>query len=122
MTLHRVTRFKVQTAYGLALICIGRYAAGGAIAVQLINDNDALPEPMATFSTNLVPSGAVLGLDEFNVKSWSENEDLVEPMLATGLFEDTGRRTRSGYVASPVWRLKDPSLIPPLPRKQLVTV
>jgi len=43
-------------------------------------------------------------------------------VLATGLFEDTGRRTPSGYVASPIWRLKDRSLIPPLPHKQPATV
>lgn len=117
----QTSRFGVATIYGPALICIGRYPTGGAIAVQLISDDEDSPEPLATFSTNLVPYGAVLGPDEFNVKSWSENQALVAPMLATGLFEDTGRSTPSGYVTSPIWRLKERSLIPPLPRMKLAT-
>jgi hypothetical protein len=36
-------------------------------------------------------------------------------MLATGLFEDTGRRVPSGHVVAPVWRIKDPANVPPVP-------
>jgi hypothetical protein len=106
------------TPYGNAAILVGRYfsasPAGGAIAIQFVDDEDP-SEALATFSTNLAPSGAVLADDEFCVKTWSENEVLVAPMLATGLFEDTGRRVPSGYVVAPVWRIKDPANVPPTP-------
>lgn len=103
---------RIPTPYGSATIVVGRYPAGGAIAIALVADEDPT-EAMATFSTNLVPYGAQVSIDEFCVKTWSENEVLVAPMLATGLFEDTGRRVPSGYVASPVWRILDPANVPP---------
>ena len=80
---------RIATPYGAATIQVGRYPAGGAIAIQLVADDEPR-EPLATFSTNLVPYGAEVSSDEFCVKTWSENEALVEPMLLTGLFEDKG--------------------------------
>ena len=103
---------RVATPYGSATVLVCRYPAGGAIAIQLVS-NDELTEPMATFSTNLVPHGAEIAADEFCVKTWSENEVFVSPMLSTGLFEDTGKRVPSGYVVAPVWRIKDPAYVPP---------
>lgn len=105
---------RIDTPYGSATILVGRYPAGGAIAIQLVADDEPM-EPMATFSTNLAPRGAQVCCDEFCVKTWSENEVLVAPMLSTGLFEDTGKRVPSGYVVSPVWRIKDPAHVPPAP-------
>ena len=105
---------RIDTPYGSAAILVGRYPAGGAIAIQLVAD-DEQAEPMATFSTNLVPYGTQVSCDEFCVKTWSENEVFVAPMLSTGLFEDTGKRVPSGYVVSPVWRIKDPAHVPPAP-------
>lgn len=105
----------VRTPYGEAAIHVGRYPAGGAIAVELVLG--PAPDESCVFSTNLVPYGARIADDEFTVKSWSENEPLVAPMLATGLFEDTGRRIPSGYVEAPVWRLKDATNVPPLRRR-----
>ena len=103
---------RVATPLGGATILVGRYPAGGAIAIQLVADDEST-EPMATFSINLVPYGAEMAADEFCVKTWSENEVFVAPMLFTGLFEDTGKRVPSGYVVSPVWRIKDPAYVPP---------
>mgnify|MGYP001228047524 CR=1 FL=1 len=100
------------TPYGSASIHVGRYPKGGAIYVQLYTVGDDYPEPLATLSTNLVPYGTSLADDEFSVKSWSENAPLIEPLLATGLFEDTGRRTPTGYASAPTWRIKDPLHVP----------
>ena len=108
---------RIDTPYGSATILVGRYPAGGAIAIQLVGD-DVPTEPMATFSTNLVPYGAQVSCDEFCVKTWSENEVFVAPMLSTGLFEDTGKRVPSGYVVSPIWRIKDPAHVPPAPGRR----
>jgi len=101
---------QVDTPFWPARILVGRYPSGGAIAIQLVSEEG--PPESLVFSTNLVPSGALLAPDEFNVKSWSENEPFVTPLLATGLFEDTGRRVRSGFVESPIWRVKDPAHVP----------
>ena len=114
---HIINQFigSISTPYGNATIHIGRYPSGGAIAVELWLD--ANTQDGWTFSTNLVPSGAHIADDEFTVKTWSENEPLVETMLATHLFEDTGRRISTGYVQAPVWRVRDPRHIPPVRRR-----
>lgn len=112
MTVTITVENPVQTPFGLAQILIGRYQQGGSIAVQLVSHrDDAANEPLATFSTNLV--GPRTGLDEFCVKSWHENEALVEPMLSTGLFERTGRSYRNGMLSAEVWRIKSSGLVPP---------
>lgn len=102
---------RVMTPFGEALIHVGRYPAGGAIAVQLVGAGTG--EPLGIFSTNLVPYGARVGDTEFCAKVWSENEPLVAPMLSSGLFEDTGRTEPSGYVLAPVWRIRSPEHVPP---------
>ena len=105
---------QVNTPYGRAAILIGRYPAGGAIAIVLETRDGEYPEPLCTFSVNLTPYGARLTTDEFCVKSWSENEAFVGIMEATGLFETTGRSVPSGYAVAPIWRVKDPSMVPPV--------
>ena len=106
---------RVATPFGEALIYVGRYPAGGAIAVQLVEVGTG--EPLGVFSTNLVPYGARVGDTEFCAKVWSENEPLVDPMLASGLFEDTGRVEPTGHVLAPVWRIKQPEHVTPQPRR-----
>jgi len=103
----------VRTPFGQADIFIGRYPAGGAIAIQLIA-RGSLPEPLGTFSTKLIAYDVTVADDEFCVKGWSENEPLVAPMLATGLFEDTGRRVPAGFESSPIWRVKNAMHVPPV--------
>ncbi|WP_140637259.1 hypothetical protein [Methylibium rhizosphaerae] len=104
-----------MTPFGAADVYVGRYPAGGAIAVQLLGSDTG--EPLGIFSTNLVPYGAQVGDTEFHAKVWSENEPLVAPMLASGLFEDTGRTEASGFVMAPVWRIRNPEHVPPLTRR-----
>lgn len=84
-------------------IVLGKYIKGGQLHVALVGPEG---DPCGDFSTNGKAYGAQLGEDEFCVKTWSENEDMVEPMMGTGLFEDTGRRCHSGYVEVPIWRFK----------------
>ena len=75
--------------------------ADGRIALQLIDMEDG--GPYATFSVNL-PAVALLD-GEFLAKTWGENESLRDPMMNTGLFIDTGKREKSGFVSAEVWRL-----------------
>jgi hypothetical protein len=103
------------TDYGTATILVQRYPAGGAIAVQLFTEEG---EPLSTFSTNLVPYGASVEVDEFTVKAWAENEQFLKPMMDTGLFEDTGKRVTSMHVTAPIWRLKDVNKVPSSIKKE----
>ncbi|MBK6616554.1 hypothetical protein [Ottowia sp.] len=100
---------QVATSFGVANIGVGRYPAGGDIFVQLTLLDG---QPLTTFSVNLRPYGGVTARDEFHVKNWDGNEQLVEPMLATGLFVDTGRRTRCEYIEAPVWFFPNPAQVP----------
>lgn len=104
---------EISTSFGRTKVHVGRYPQGGAIAIWLTCEGPFGPEPLATFSTNLVPYGSRLAHDELNVKNWAENESLVAPLMQTGIFQDTGRKTSGGYVQSPIWRVVDPRFIPP---------
>ena len=98
--------------WGRLSVRIGRYPAGGQIAISLIDADTH--HPVAAFSTNLVAHGAEIAPDSFAVKNWSENAPLVKPMLDSGLFQDTDHRIRTGFVEAPVWRMKDRDLVPPI--------
>jgi hypothetical protein len=100
--------------FGRLLIRVGRYPQGGQIAISLLDASTS--HPVAVFSTNLVAHGAKVAPDCFAVKIWSENAALVGPMLASGLFKDTGHGIRSGFVEAPVWQLENPDLVPPVDR------
>jgi hypothetical protein len=111
----------ISTPYGQAAIVVGRSIEGGVITIQLVDAKNPA-EPLATFSTHLVACGATQADDEFCVKTWHENEALVAPMLASGLFEDTGRRVPTRVVVSPVWRIKDPAHLPPIPARRTKSI
>lgn len=76
------------------------YENNGRICLQLWDKEG----PYATLTTN-IPE-AELAPGEFLIKSWSENHAIAESALRSGLFEDTGRRVRTGFVEAPVWRFK----------------
>jgi hypothetical protein len=101
---------RVETPYGLADILVGRYPSGGAICVALRSAETG--EALGTFSTNLRPYGHETGRCEFHAKVWEENAPLVEPMLKTGLFVDTGKRATSGFVEAQVWMFTNPAQVP----------
>lgn len=81
-----------------------RYYPDGTIAIQLYTKRDDL---IATLSINIPGIAATLGSNEFAVRSWEENESLIGPALASGLFEDTGRFGPHicGHVP-PIWRIR----------------
>lgn len=63
-------------------------------------------EPLATLSIHLDGSSE-LPKDHFYAKVWSENEEIAEEALASGLFEKTELPSAvSGFVVAPVWRIK----------------
>lgn len=73
-----------------------------SVALRVYDSNG---EPWATL-TVCIP-GTQLAKDEVLVKTWAENEPMREHLLATGDFEDTGRRVPTGHVEAEVWRWMD---------------
>jgi len=98
---------RVLTPYGEGRVVLGFYA-NGALAVQLIADDG---EVITKLSVNLVDEAHTLGEKEFFAKVWSDNERIAPAALASGLFEDTGRRVKTGFVEAQVW-----SVVGELPR------
>lgn len=80
-----------------------RYRHGGGLVVEVIDEEDGMP--YATVSVNLGISS--LADDEFVFKTYSENEGLLEAMLAAGIVERTERTVEVGMAgAQPICRLK----------------
>jgi len=73
----------------------------GREAVELV---DADGEVYAHVSCNIVaappPSPGC-----FYAKTWSENEPLRAPLLASGLFEDLGVRVQTGFAEAELWKI-----------------
>lgn len=80
-------------------IMLGKYNKGGD-AIQLYCDEG----PYATLSVNIPEISLEPG--QIAVKTWMENESLREPMLGTGLFEDTGIRVPAGHADAEIWKLR----------------
>lgn len=69
--------------------------------------------PFAMLSVNL-PEAPTLEPYHFYAKTWSENAILRQPALDSGLFEDTGRRVRTGFVEAEVWRIVQAQVVLPV--------
>lgn len=69
------------------------------------NDRIAITISGARLTVNL--PGYHLGDGEFFVKTWSENELIIDDIRKSGLFENTGRRVKTGFVEAEVWRVAD---------------
>lgn len=79
---------------------VSKYQFGGT-ALQLVDAEDGIP--VATVTVN-VPN---LEKDEVAVKSYSENEGMLEIMMGEGIVTPPHRRVQSGWVSIPVCRLTD---------------
>ncbi len=87
--------------FGTANVVTSAYQDGGALAVELV---DGVGESIATLSVNIPESSHLLGEKEFFVKTWSENEEIAEDALASGIFRDTGR-TSDGFLKAKIWTM-----------------
>lgn len=92
----------VGTPFGRAQLVLTSYASTGFPAIELMGDDG----PIARLSVNPVMLPAPLSFGEVCIKTWAENEPLVKPMLASGLFERTGQCFPQGFVDIEVWRMK----------------
>ena len=85
--------------FGTANVVKSTYAEDGELAVTLYNDDG---EELAVLSVNLPASSHLLGENEFFAKTWSENEEIAEDALASGIFRDTGR-TSDDFLKAKIW-------------------
>ncbi len=85
--------------FGTATVARSSYSESGDLAVTLFNDDD---EELAVLSVNLPESSHLLGENEFFAKTWSENEEIAEDALASGIFRDTGR-TSDDFLKAKIW-------------------
>lgn len=84
------------------------YAYADATAVLLVDAADG--SPVTTASVNVAGVSEHLNSQkQFVLKSYSENEGLLEALQDTGVVEDTGRRVQTDFVECPVVRLIEPS-------------
>ena len=85
------------TSYGMCELRKEAYFGNKRIALELWNNG-----PVAMLTVN-IPE-ATLFPGEFLVKTWSENEEIAADCLRSGLFVDTGKRVKTGWVEAQVWR------------------
>ena len=73
-----------------------------ARALSLVDEEG----PVATATVNLpdVP----LGKNQVLIKNWSENEGMLDALVAAGVVKPTGETVRSGFVEVPVCELQPP--------------
>jgi hypothetical protein len=76
----------------------------GRLALQLIDAEDGSPIATATVNLPDVP----LGKNQVLIKNWSENEGVLEALVAAGVVTPTGQTVRSGFVEVPVCELQPP--------------
>lgn len=93
----------LDTDYGLGYVYRSGYRADEDFPAVFIDH--AQGDRIATLTIYL--DNVVLLPGELLVKTWEENERVAKQALASGLFEDTGKRVPTGYVEAQVWRFKD---------------
>lgn len=91
------------------LICKGEtvfskfgYYDNGRLAITYISAGG----PFAKLTVNIPEVD--LADDEILVKTWSENKNISEVALKSGLFTDTGRRIPCGFCEAQIWKFNPP--------------
>lgn len=101
---YEVLSNKVCFAGYLCRVVKTSYAHNGATALQLVDATD--DSPLATATINI--PGLSLDTSEAVLKTYSENEGMLETLADAGIVRDTGRRVQTPYVSCPVVRILAP--------------
>jgi hypothetical protein len=88
--------------FGNVTVITSTYRNGDSVAVELVDENG---ESIATLSVNIPERAHLLGDGEFFAKTWSENAEIAEDALASGIFHDTGRRSDDN-LNTQIWKFK----------------
>lgn len=93
----RVTVWKAHYERANGPLAITLEVAGEPLGVLSVN----MYKPACSQDSKDLPPGC------FYVKTWSENEELAEEALASGLFKvrEDLPAARSGFVSAPVWEV-----------------
>lgn len=75
--------------------------SNGRPALQLV-DEDGLPYAKLTVNIPEVDQGE----EELFIKDWAENEFLANAAITSGLFEDTGKKIKTGFCETAIWIIK----------------
>jgi len=79
-----------------------RQYANGRVALSLVDEEG----PVATATVNL--PNVPLGKNQVLIKSYAENEGMLDALVASGVVKPTGETVRSGFVEVPVCELQPP--------------
>lgn len=88
-------------------ISVESYTANNTPAITLytyVHDEGGMV-PWIDLTTNIHGASTYLEDGECLVKTWSENEEFIQPLLESGLFEDTGRRVPCGFAEAHIWKM-----------------
>lgn len=86
-------------------LVVESYMANNTPAITLYTEIDGKVEPWLDLTTNVRGASTMLEEGECLVKTWTENEPYIQPLLDSGLFEDTGRRVPTGFVEAHIWKM-----------------
>lgn len=85
-------------------ISTNRYSDGNRVAIRLVcTEGEDKGMPYCTLTVNIPEVTLLPG--EIIIKSWEENEYAAEAAKSSGLFNDTGKRVRTGYVQAEIWEI-----------------
>jgi hypothetical protein len=76
----------------------------GRPALVLVDAEDGSPIATATVNLPDVP----LGRNQVAIKDWSENEGVLDALVAAGVVKHTGQTVPSGFVEVPICELQPP--------------
>lgn len=87
------------------------YENNGTKALMFIDEDG---DPFFELTTNIDGvENLFFSEDEICVKTWSENEPFINQLLATNVFEDTGRRVATGMTEASIWRYTPENILNP---------
>jgi hypothetical protein len=80
------------------IVQFSRYPAGGAIAICLVHRDDYDPVAVATVNMPEVS----IGENQVIIKTWSENEGILETLEQAGVLRSTDRGIQAGFAVAEV--------------------
>jgi hypothetical protein len=92
------------SSFGVARVKTSQYSDGN-LAILL---EDEFGSPLSKLSVNMPDSAYLLSENQFFAKTYSENEELAQDALASGLFRQTNTIVKNGWVSCPVWEILTP--------------
>ena len=92
----------------------------GNTALSMYDTEDG--SAITRVSLNLAPVEAELLEDRalIYLKDYSENEEMLDLLVAEGIVERTGHTRQSGYIEAPLVRIIDPELVAEIEGKSIV--